>query len=64
MYHFRNVFSKLFKKDKLSLGRWNINYNQKYLDNKIYLANHDHCGPCGSLQNISEKKQIKVKANK
>ena len=31
------------------LGRWNITYNKKELDKKIYLANQDHCGPCGYL---------------
>ena len=50
MSYFRNIFSKLITKDKLILGRWNMNYSDKYLDHKIYLANHDHCGPCGSIQ--------------
>ena len=29
------------------LGRWNIETCNKRLNNKIDLANEDHCGPCG-----------------
>lgn len=25
-------------------------------DKKIYLANHDHCGPCGQIQDFKIKK--------
>ena len=49
MTYFRNIFSKLFKKEIIQLGRWSINYNENQLNHKIYLANHDHCGPCGSI---------------
>ena len=31
----------------IQLGRWSINYNENQLNHKIYLANHDNCGPCG-----------------
>lgn len=31
------------------LGRWNYPQNKEILDRKIYLANYDHCGPCGSI---------------
>lgn len=29
------------------LGRWNIEYCNKKLNQKIDLSNEDHCGPCG-----------------
>lgn len=29
------------------LGRWNIDYCNKKMNNKIDLSNEDHCGPCG-----------------
>ena len=44
-------------KDKIILGRWNINYTKDKLDRKIYLANHDHCGPCGSIKLLPKIKQ-------
>lgn len=49
MSYFRNIFFKFIKKDKPILGRWSINYNEHHLNQKIYLANHDNCGPCGSI---------------
>ena len=51
-----NLFRKIFKvQDKLILGRWNYTKNSCELERKIYLANYDHCGPCGKII-ISEKK--------
>lgn len=35
------------KQKKTPLGRWNIENCNKKLNNKIDLANEDHCGPCG-----------------
>jgi hypothetical protein len=29
------------------LGRWNIDYCNTKINNKIDLSNEDHCGPCG-----------------
>lgn len=29
------------------LGRWNIEVCNQKINNKIDLANEDHCGPCG-----------------
>ena len=58
MSYCRNIVSKFFTnglmeaKDNLILGRWSMNYSKDYLDRKIYLANHDHCGPCGSLSEL------------
>ena len=38
------------------LGRWNIETCNKKLNNKIDLANEDHCGTCGKyLKNIFNK---------
>ena len=64
MTYFRNIFSKLITKDKLILGRWNMNYSEQHLNTKVYLANHDHCGPCGQIQEIYSKKyknKVKLK---
>ena len=64
MTYFRNIISKLFTngimevKDNLILGRWNMNYSKDHLDRKIYLANHDHCGPCGSLSELPNIKNV------
>ena len=38
------------------LGRWNMTYGNKHLERKVYLANHDNCGPCGIIN--YEKKEI------
>ena len=49
MMYYRNIFKIFIKEEKKILGRWNINYNKKDLDYKVYLANYDHCGPCGKF---------------
>ena len=56
---FRNIFSKLYSSEKVLLGRWNLTYQKDHIDRKVYLANHDHCGPCGDIQIL--KKHIKKK---
>lgn len=46
------------------LGRWNIESCNKKLNNKIDLANEDHCGTCGKyLKNILNKNKT-IKNNK
>jgi hypothetical protein len=41
------------KHSKTPLGRWNIENCNKKLNNKIDLANEDHCGPCGKyIKNV------------
>ena len=57
--YYRNFIKKIFtinhiKNEKKILGRWNTVSDKKILDQKIYLANYDHCGPCGklNLQNL------------
>ena len=49
MKFIKNIISLFFnKKDfKPLLGRWNIDYCDKKINNKIDLSNEDHCGPCG-----------------
>ena len=49
--------SKLTTNEKKVLGRWNIEYCDKKMNNKIDLSNEDHCGPCG--QYILDKKKVK-----
>ena len=46
----RNIFQKINLKPPL--GRWNIETCDKKLNNKIDLANQDHCGPCGKYIRI------------
>jgi len=41
------ILQKFIKNDKKILGRWNIEYCDKKINNKIDLSNEDHCGPCG-----------------
>lgn len=54
-----NLFRNIFKfQDKLILGRWNYTKSSSELERKIYLANHDHCGPCGNLYQYNKTKRI------
>jgi len=57
-----NIIKKFIKEDKKTLGRWNIEYCNKKINNKIDLSNEDHCGPCG--QYILDKKIDTYKINK
>ena len=57
MMYYRNIFRIFIKEEKKILGRWGISYKEKDLNYKIYLANHDHCGPCGKLKLKTNKKQ-------
>ena len=51
---FQSLISRISPpiKEQPLLGRWTMNYSKDHLDRKIYLANHDHCGPCGDIQEI------------
>ena len=31
----------------INLGRWTVEKCNRKIDNKIEMANEDHCGPCG-----------------
>jgi hypothetical protein len=44
------------KKEMMPLGRWKINYCNNVINRKIYLANQDHCGSCGDLEDEIHKK--------
>lgn len=48
------IIKNIFQKSTLKtpLGRWNIEQCDKKLNNKIDLANEDHCGPCGKYLKI------------
>jgi len=56
----KNIFSKELQKP---MGRWNIDYCNKKINNKIDLSNEDHCGPCGqyALTKIENTKTITKK---
>jgi hypothetical protein len=47
MRFIRSIIQKWVKNEKKVLGRWNIEYCDKKMNNKIDLSNEDHCGPCG-----------------
>lgn len=51
------VIKNILQKEnvKIPLGRWNIETCYKKLDYKIYLANKDHCGPCGNYKKYSKR---------
>ncbi len=64
MNSIKNAIVKLFKDDIKVLGRWNIEYCNIKMNNKIDLSNEDHCGPCGqyslyTLQHNKNKNTIK-----
>lgn len=40
------------------LGRWNIEYCSKKLNDKIDLSNEDHCGPCGNYAMKNEAEAL------
>jgi hypothetical protein len=58
MKFIKNIIHKLINKEKKLLGRWNLEYCSNKIDNKIDLANEDHCGPCG--QYVLEKANKEV----
>ena len=52
MFRLLRLFG-FYENKKLLLGRWNYVKDNDELKRKIYLANQDHCGACGTLD-ISE----------
>lgn len=54
----KSIITKWMKNEKKVLGRWNIEYCDKKINNKIDLSNEDHCGPCG--QYILDKSKSKI----
>ena len=63
MKFIKNIINNFIKNDKKILGRWNIEYCDKKINNKIDLSNEDHCGPCGQYilnkNNITTNSEIK-----
>jgi hypothetical protein len=43
------------KEQPKQLGRWNLEYCNTKLNNKIDLSNEDHCGSCGEYAIIKTK---------
>ena len=64
MKFIRDIVYIFIKKipDKKILGRWNIEYCNSKINNKIDLSNEDHCGPCG--QYIIKKQEEQIKTEK
>lgn len=44
------------------MGRWNIDYCHKKINNKIDLSNEDHCGPCGQYA-LTKNDELRIKSN-
>jgi hypothetical protein len=63
-----NIINNFVKKEKKVLGRWNIDYCDKKMNNKIDLSNEDHCGPCGHYiiqkGKINKKPYVSSEGNK
>jgi len=48
MKFIRKIIQKFTQKDlPKPIGRWNLEYCNTKLNNKIDLSNEDHCGSCG-----------------
>ena len=58
----KNIYKNNNNKSPKQLGRWFINNDKKILDKKIYLANYDHCGPCGKIK-LDKNKNVSNKYN-
>lgn len=55
----RRILNILQKEEPKILGRWNIEKNIKKINNKVDLANEDHCGICNEYMN--KKKEVPLK---
>lgn len=64
-YIVSSIIKRFIKNDKKILGRWNLDYCDKKVNNKIDLSNEDHCGPCGQyiLDKIPPKNPIQHREN-
>lgn len=58
-----SIIKKWVFNEKKVLGRWNIEYCEKKINNKIDLSNEDHCGPCGQYILDKIPKDISLKDN-
>jgi len=51
------ILNKIIRRENITaLGRWNLDYCQKRIKNKVDLANEDHCGTCSQYKVKKEKK--------
>lgn len=51
MKFLQRIMQKMEWKEAVKpLGRWNITYCEKAMNQKIDLSNEDHCGPCGQYR--------------
>jgi len=69
MKFIKNILQEILRKEKKVLGRWNIEYCDTKMNNKVDLSNEDHCGPCGqyildkttkNINNINNINNIKL----
>ena len=66
MKYVKMIIQKLLPKElPTPTGRWNIDYCNTKINNKIDLSNEDHCGPCGqyALEKIELKKNKNIDSN-
>jgi hypothetical protein len=70
MKYLTTIIKKLMPKElHKPVGRWNIDYCNIKMNQKIDLSNEDHCGPCGqyALAKLESKNkntcEIKVEKN-
>jgi len=57
-YIIKSIMKRIRKNDlPKPLGRWNIDYCDKKMNNKVDLSNEDHCGPCGQYAIQNTQKQ-------
>jgi hypothetical protein len=67
MKHLISIVKRFIPKElPKPLGRWNTDYCDKKIIQKVDLSNEDHCGPCGQyvlnrreLFNSEDNKNIK-----
>ncbi len=63
MKFLKNIIQKFIREDKKILGRWNMEYCNIKMNNKIDLSNEDHCGPCGQYI-LDKTKIVNIKTDK
>lgn len=59
--------TKIVSKDlPKPMGRWNIDYCNVKIDNKVDLSNEDHCGMCSQYElkkiNLQNEHDINIKS--
>jgi len=61
------ILTKIVSKDlPKPMGRWNIDYCNVKIDNKVDLSNEDHCGMCSQYAlkkiNLQNEHDINIKS--